>query len=58
MSVLSYAKSPAEKGSPEKNITLYGERVARIYKQRGEKININEDGNVIVPSVNKTESKL
>ena len=58
MSVLSYAKSPAEKSSPEKNITLYGERVARIYEQRGEKISINEDGSVIVPHINKTPSKL
>jgi hypothetical protein len=57
MSVLSFAKTQGERGSPEKNVTLYGERVARIYDQRGVKIRTNGNGCAIVPNV-KNRSKL
>ena len=33
----------------EKNVTLYGDRVAKIYEQRGYQIHRNERGEVIVP---------
>lgn len=35
MSVLSYARTPHEKGVPEKNVMLYGPRVAKLYEERG-----------------------
>ena len=43
-SVLSYAKTPNEHSTPEKNITLYGKRVEKIYEQRGIVLNRNEKG--------------
>ena len=49
-SVLSYAKTPNEHSTPEKNITLYGKRVEKIYEQRGIVLNRNEKGDVIVSS--------
>ena len=33
----------------EKNVTLYGNRVAKIYEKRGYQIHRNERGEVIVP---------
>jgi hypothetical protein len=57
MSVLSYAKTPGEEGTPEKNVTLYGERVARIYEDRGVALRRDASGEVVV-SVNKLQSKL
>ena len=35
MSVLSYAKTEGEYSSPEKNVSLYGDRVKRIFEARG-----------------------
>ena len=50
MSVLSYAKTKGEQGTPEKNVTLYGSRIANIYRRRGVVLNV-VDGEPIVPSV-------
>ena len=33
----------------EKNVTLYGDRVAKIYEKRGYYVNRNVRGEVIVP---------
>jgi hypothetical protein len=54
MSVLSYAKTPDEKGSPEKNVTLYGRRVERIYRDRGIPLHRGEGGEVMVPKNQQT----
>ncbi len=56
MSVLSYARSPGEYSSPEKNVTLYGERVAKIYEDRGVSLHRDETGDIVV-SINQ-QSKL
>ncbi len=48
MSVLSYAKTPGEEGTPEKNVTLYGQRVARIYEGRGVALRRDAAGHVVV----------
>ena len=37
------------KGTPEKNVALYGERVARIYARRGVRLHRGADGAVVVP---------
>ena len=49
MNVLSYAKSMGEKGTPEKNIQLYGERVKRIYESRGVRLHYDDNGKIFVP---------
>ena len=46
VSVLSYARTPGERGSPEKNVQLYGQRVAKIYEERGVTLNRAADGTV------------
>ena len=35
MSVLSFHSDPGKKGTPAKNVMLYGDRVKRIYEERG-----------------------
>ena len=35
VAVLSYDSQPGKVGAPRKNVKLYGERVEKIYKERG-----------------------
>ena len=60
-SVLSYAKTANERGTPEKNVTLYGERVEKIYEERGVKLRRNGNEKVVLtpsPSSSSLDAKL